>query len=314
MNNQEFVLKKLKEVAKIKSLKLPKYLDITEADGVVTLSMQAIKRDKNSYGVLANMQQDDAAFEGWAICMKAAVPEWKFMLDWDFPEDKKNGHYQRFLYRAKHFSFLYNSWFSISDKGREEINNFSLIKDSAKSEYILNAPLGDPERTNDAEHSPENLLENTIIKTQPHELSSLFNVQQYHRQLPVGLFLDSVAKKNAIFTHGKSAIDIWGISEDKTLVIFEVKALGNTKIGAISELFFYAMVMWDEQQKHFRRESNSELGISETTSVKAMILAEHVHPLINNKKVFELMNQPCEKNIEFGYVRNPASYSYKRAY
>jgi len=313
MNNKEFVLKKLKEVTKIKSLKLPTYLDITEANGVVTLSMKAIKREKQSYGVLANMQQDDAAFEGWAICMKAAVPEWKFMLHWDFPEDKKNGHYQRFLYRAKRFRSLY-SWFTIVDQGLEEIENFSLIKDSDEPKYILNAPLGDPKRTNDAEHSPENLIENTIIKTQPHELNSLFNVKTYHRQLPVGLFLDSVAKKNAIFTHGKSAIDIWGISEDKTLVIFELKALGNTKIGAISELFFYAMVMRDEQQKHFRRKSNSELGISETTSVKAMILAEQVHPLINNPKVFELMNQPCANHIEFGYVRNPASYSYKRAY
>jgi hypothetical protein len=314
MNNKEFVLKKLKDATKIKSLKFPTYLDITETDGVVTLSMKAIKRENKSYGVLANMQQDDAAFEGWAISMKAAVPEWTFMLDWAFPEDKKSGHYQRFLYRAKRFSSLYKPWFTIVDQGLEEIERFLLIKDSDEPKYILNAPLGDPKRTNDAEHSPENLIENTIIKTQRHELNSLFNVKNYNRQLPVGLFVDSVAKKNAIFTHGKSAIDIWGISEDKTLVIFELKALGNTKIGAISELFFYAMVMRDEQEKHFHRESNKELGISETTSVKAMILAEYVHPLVNNKKVFELMNQPCKDHVEFGYVRIPASYSYKKAY
>lgn len=314
MNNKENVLNKLKETTKIKSLKFPTYLDITEANGVVTLSMKAIKREKQSYGVLANMQQDDAAFEGWAICMKAVVPEWKFMLDWEFPEDKKSGHYQRFLYRAKRFSTLYKSWFTIADQGLEEIERLLLIKDPDAVKYILNAPSGDPERTNDAEHSPENLIENIIIKTQPHELNSLFNVKKYHRQLPVGLFLDSVAMKNAIFTHGKSAIDIWGISEDKTLVIFELKALGNTKIGAISELFFYAMVMRDEQEKHFHRESNKELGISETTTVKAMILAEYVHPLINNPKVFELLNQPCKEQVEFGYVRIPASYSYKRAY
>jgi hypothetical protein len=314
MNNKESVLNKLKESTGIKSLKLPSYLGVSEHDGVVTLSMQAIKKNSQSYGVLANMQQDDAAFEGWAICMKAAVPSWTFKLHWELPVDKSSGHYQRFLYRAKRFRSLYTSWFNIDDQGLEEIEKFSLIRDSDYGKYILNAPLGDPERTNDAEHSPENLLENTIIKTQPHELNSLFDVKQYHRQLPVGLFLDSVAKENAIFTHGKSAIDIWGISEDKTLVIFESKALGNTKIGAISELFFYAMVMRDEQQKHFRRKSNNELGIRETTSVKAMILAEHVHPLINNPKVFELMNQPCENLIEFGYVRNPASYSYKRVY
>jgi hypothetical protein len=314
MNNKEFVLQKLKDATKIKSLKLPTYLGVTEANGVVTLSMKAIKREKQSYGVLANMQQDDAAFEGWAICMKAAVPEWTFMLDWDFPEDKKDGHYQRFLYRAKRFRSLYKPWFTITDQGLEEIERFSRIKDSDKPRYILNAPLGDPKRTNDAEHSPENLIENTIIKTQQHELNSLFNVKKYSRQLPVGLFVDSVAKKNAIFTHGKSAIDIWGISDDKKLIIFELKALENTTIGAISELFFYAMVMRDEQEKHFRRESKKELGISETTSVKAMILAEQVHPFINNPKVFELMNQPCKDLVEFGYVRIPAGYSYKRAY
>jgi hypothetical protein len=314
MNNKENVLNKLKKTTKIKSLKFPTYLDITEADEVVTLSMKAIKREKKSYGVLANMQQDDAAFEGWAICMKAAVPSWNFNLHWELPVDRNGGHYQRFLYRAKRFRSLYKAWFTIDEQGLEEIEKFLLIKDSGNTKYILNAPSGDAERTNDAEHSPENLLENRIIKTQPVELKNLFNVKTYHRQLPVGLFINSVAKKNAIFTHGKSAIDIWGISEDKTLVIFELKALGNNKIGAISELFFYAMVMRDEQQKRFLRESNSEMEIAKTTSVKAMILAEEVHPLINNSKVFDLMNQPCEDHIKFGYVRTPVSYSYKRIY
>lgn len=311
MNNKESVLNKLKKATGVKSLKLPNNLGVAEVEGVVTLSMQAIKKDKQSYGVLANMQQDDAAFEGWATCMKAAVPEWKFMLDWDFPEDKKNGHYQRFLYRAKRFRSLY-SWFTIADQGLEEIEKFSLIKDSDDTKYMLNAPSGDSERTNDAEHSPENLIENTIIKTQPHELNSLFNVKKYHRQLPVGLFLDSVATKNAIFTHGKSAIDIWGIAEDNNLIIFELKALGNRKIGAISELFFYAMVLRDEQKGLFVRNHEHGAQIRATTSVKAMLLAEEVHPLIKNINVFDLLNQPYKGLIEFGHVKMSEKYSFSR--
>jgi hypothetical protein len=310
--DSDAILKRLKMAVGLNSLKLPSYLGVTEDNGVVTLSMKAIQQGKTAHGVLANMQQDDAAFEGWTICMKAAMPEWKFKLEWEFPEDRKNGHYQRFLYRAKRFSAFYTSWFSIADDGLNEIETHACISDSGK--YMLNAPSGDPERTNDAEHSPENLLENTIIKTQPHELNHIFKVKKYHRQLPVGVFHGSVAKKNAIFTHGKSAVDIWGVAEGNTLIIFELKALGNRKIGAISELFFYAMVIRDEQKGLFIRTHQHGAEIKATSLIKAMLLAEDIHPLIKNPKVFELLNQPLKGAIEFGYVKMAQQYSFDKTY
>ena len=52
------------------------------------------------------------------------------------------------------------------------------------------------------------------------------------------------AEGKQIFTGGKSAIDLIGIRDD-TLVLFELKKSGNRKVGAVSELLFYASVMRD---------------------------------------------------------------------
>lgn len=121
----------------------------------------------------------------------------------------------------------------------------------------------------------------------------------------MGVFEDEVSKETAIFTGGSSAADLWGASEDGSLVLLELKAKNNNQVGALSELFFYAMVLADEQQgKFFRKGVEGEI-IRGTKSLKAMILAPGIHPLIT-KKVFQLLNTNI-KGIEFGYVAiNPS--------
>jgi hypothetical protein len=62
-----------------------------------------------------------------------------------------------------------------------------------------------------------------------------------------------------------------------------------------------------------RRKSPGEL-IRKTTSLKAMILASAVHPLITSR-VFDLLNSPFKQRassgtrIEFGYEKMPAKYT-----
>lgn len=65
-----------------------------------------------------------------------------------------------------------------------------------------------------------------------------------YNQLPNGLFNNKPTEKpnahNRIFTAGM--YDIWGIDSNHNFCIFELKKnTGNTKLGIISELFFYAV-------------------------------------------------------------------------
>ena len=304
------ILKELKTRTKITGLKLPKHLHLEEQNGVVTLSLETAE-GSGSRGVTANMQQDASAFEGWLVCMKAAVPEWNFCLNWDEPNDTANGHYQRFLYRVEKFRSYYGNWVSLAQGCSTQA---LLIKDNGK--YQLNAPSQTGNgRTNDSTLSAENLIENTIIKNQSPQLKNMFKIVRLERQLPVGVFCGKVEKKNAVFAHGKSAVDIWGTSSDNDLVIFELKAPGNEKIGVISELFFYAMVLADEQNGKIIRESKTGEGkaIRASKSLKAMILAQNVHPLITGG-VFDLLNAPLKGSIEFGYVEIKPDFVFRRIF
>ncbi|MFA6174533.1 MAG: hypothetical protein WC701_12760 [Kiritimatiellales bacterium] len=307
--NKDEILKELRARAKISRLALPKHLQLEEQDGLVTLFL-ATKEGSAPRGVTANMQQDASAFEGWAVGLKATVPEWSFCLKWAEPKNAADGHYQRFLYRAKKFSTYYSDWFSIAPGCSTQA---LLIKDHEK--YLLNAPseMGNG-RINNSTYHVENFIENKIIKDNDSPLKHAFGIDRLERQLPVGVFCGKVEKKTAIFARGKSAVDIWGITSADELVIFELKAPGNEKVGAISELFFYAMVLADEQAGLLiRKKSPGEL-IRKTTSLKALLLASAIHPLITNR-VFDLLNAPFKQSapskpkIEFGYEKLPAKYT-----
>jgi hypothetical protein len=124
------------------------------------------------------------------------------------------------------------------------------------------------------------------------------------RQWPVGLFDRKVAKEHGIFTGGKSAIDLVGIRND-TLVLFELKKAGNRKVGAVSELLFYASVMRDAigASAMFRFESkgkteNCAIGpkdILQCSKICAVLLAPKFHPLISEPRMFEVLNAAMKR-------------------
>jgi hypothetical protein len=110
------------------------------------------------------------------------------------------------------------------------------------------------------------------------------------RQWPVGLFHDSVADGNYVFTGGKSAIDLIAVDGD-TLLLFELKNGKNAKAGALSETFFYACVMRDALLGNFRFEETpilerlalSRNDIKKCKRIRAVILAPRFHVLIHNE-------------------------------
>lgn len=283
---------------------LPETLELKEDSGVVSVSLTASS-------VIKNMQEDAAAFEGWILGIKAIMDGWKFCLHWKAPEDVASRHYQRFLYRVDRFNSFFggkDGWFSFGD----ECSLGPLKIKHGDIRYQLNCPAPGS-RTNESMSSAENLLENTIVKDRQSPLKKMFAIDKLERQLPMGVFDGEVSKQNAIFTGGKSAVDIWGISPDKTTIIFELKAGGNEKVGVISELFFYAMVLADEQKQKFYREGWAGEAIRETRTLKAMILAPKIHPLIS-RGVFDLLNAPRKGIVEFGYVEMTPSFDFSRVF
>lgn len=301
MNKNE-ILKEIQVRSGNPFLQFPSDVEMEEVNNVVSISLSA-------KCVIKNMQDDAAAFEGWILGLKAFVPDWSFCLCWEDPAGPKHftglqkKHYQRFLYRVTKFDRLFN-WFSV---GEEYL--LGALRIELNKKYYLNSPSTPPKkRTNDNQDFPENRLENELVKAQPESLLELFNIPKgnLYRQLPMGVFEDKVSSETAIFPGGKSAADLWATSKDGALVLFELKAEGNNQVGAISELFFYSMVLADEQRGIFSREGEEGGIICSTTSLKAMLLAPNKHPLIR-EKVFSLLNDNKEE-IEFGYVHiDPSS-------
>jgi hypothetical protein len=127
-----------------------------------------------------------------------------------------------------------------------------------------------------------------------------FALKKVMRQWPVGLFEGRVAKNkyNSLFTGGKSAIDLIGISNN-TLVLFELKTHLNRNVGAISELLFYASVMRDAIRGDFQFEDQSlpkncavtPGDILRCSNIRAVLIAPRtMHPLIQNPAIFRELN------------------------
>lgn len=289
-----------KEVGKPNNLRLPRDIEFVISGNNVEMKLLADAAE-------TNMQEDKAAFEGWALALKRYAKFDKVVLSWQrkrFPKtDNRYGHYQRFLFRVDNFSWDFKSWFSVKPNCRPYLKNLEI--DDA-SIYYLNHPSKD--RGIIMPLGKEGILEfeysfGKWSKYLKDEIQAAF----LDRQLPVGVFRKKVSKDNSIFTRGKSAIDIWGISKNNDLLLFELKADGNNKMGIITELYFYCCVIQRAQKGQFRYEKNN-VGhtdkIANTKKIKAYFFAPELHPLID-KKLVGLLKAPLAPKLDFHYLMFP---------
>ena len=205
-------------------------------------------------GLKANMQNDEAAFESWAIALKYYLKDIKTItIDWDgditkdCEDDISNDddgilHFNRFVYRLAKFVQTY-SW-ARSAKTIPTIPT------------MLYCNVGTNEAASADKHSlgSEGWLECKYVE----EHSMDYDV--INHQFPVGLFQEKVSRTTHYTTGGKSAIDIWAIKDD-CLSIFELKKPENKHLGIISELMFYTnivddilshRIMYEEESKNVK--------------------------------------------------------------
>ena len=203
----------------------------------------------------------------------------------DWAPISKHLHYNRFLLRAYFFVESYE-WVSISDSKIAEMERIRQLV--ANKEFWINLP--NVEAKKEAQNKEASLERNIIDIWRGVHANDIFN-----HQLPVGLFVGKVCKKNH-FTPGQgSQIDIWRISED-VLRVYELKDEGNKGIGIISELMYYANVIHlllngninvpQIKTENLRGEKDFYEKVQSKTikNLEAIFFANKFHPLIEERK------------------------------
>lgn len=256
-------------------------------------------------GVAGNMQTNAAAFEAWALVLlcHCHVKRIKIGLDHD-AENLSGGHVGRFLYRLHRFHELFPDQVELDPQLR---NSARALNGATKR--VLNQPLSDRpliaeerDKRFAALCAPSSKVSESQLEMAlecSRSFKEKFALEKVMRQWPIGLFEGRVANDDQIriFTGGKSAIDLVGVSND-SLVLFELKTQLNRNAGAISELLFYASVVRDAIRGEFQFEqlpfpNNCAVtrdDIVGCSNIRAVLLAPKMHPLIQNPAIFQKLN------------------------
>ena len=288
-------------------------LAITD-EGIISLDYKLIK-DKN-------MQVPGNDFEGWAIAAHICSQMGQITLDIKdvdrLPDGKYvgNGHVNRFLYRAMKFKEQY-SWFHLSDKLNDKVDRFKKYLDEDNKIFVNN--IATKQAGNTYKIYDENAVEAEMAK--PGLLKNIVNVVgdgDVYRQLPVGLFEGKKARDTAIFTYGKSAIDLWSINGD-TINIIELKTK-NPMLGIVTEIFFYSNYIYDfimnghgftlngiprvSDESYLRGYDKLFQSKDKLKRVNGIMLADdekNFHAVVEDPKCIDILND--NKNCNITYIK-----------
>lgn len=314
MNNKE-LLKAIKGECDNMSIRFPAEIEFSTLGKKLQIKI-------TGHAFFNNMQTDGAAFEGWAVCLKAWLPEIinEVELAWNTPQEKEDNdnkwlHFHRFLYRALRFDELYD-WFSISKDNQSEINTFKEELVGLQNNSFSSKPelKGEKDKDSGRYKLSETVLEYILATNFSTLVEKEFDLDFIDRQFPVGV------KKNGepFFTGSMSAIDLWGTKND-IVTIIELKYNGkapNIRVGIISELFMYSCIMRDLLKGFISMPDSTpkknELMFYENCkkkhyhSINARMLSDKFHPLVNNKQVFDILNHQTigVADIHIVYYKN----------
>ena len=256
-------------------------------------------------GLKANMQNDEASFDSWAIALKYHLREYIETITIDWERDFSNGedgilHYNRFVYRLAKFVQTY-SW-ARSAKTIPAIPT------------MLCCNVGTNEAASADKHSQglEGWLECKYVE----EHSMDYDV--INHQFPVGIFHEKVSRTTHYTTGQKSAIDIWAIKDD-CLSIFELKKPENKLLGIISELMFYTNIL-DDILSHrimYEESKNVEYAVKHDirgfkkfheayekgtiNKIESIFLANNLHPLLSDGLIDFINDSPRWKYKNISY-------------
>ena len=294
----------LRQLGSLEKCRFPASSEI-EIGGTQELATITMKKK----GLNANMQSDPAAFEAWALALliHCRVKSVQISVDPEAVDvDTKGGHYQRFLYRLTRFSELFPGQviakLPAAPSRALDAQSGRFFNQSDPRSELTEADFRERMKAASLPKKSENGLELALEISKA--FKSRFRLDKVMRQWPVGLFDGEVKRGREIFTRGKSAIDLIGVRGD-TLVLFELKKAGNRKVGAVSELLFYASVMRDAIGaspifKFLSSEASDNCAIGpedilHCSKICAVSLAPNFHPLIEEPQMFAVLNSAMKR-------------------
>jgi hypothetical protein len=317
------IIKKLKKYSNVSGVSLPRDIDFSVKNRVLRVIIKNPAQD---------LQTDSAAFEGWILVLKCWLSDKIDYVELDFEarNDLLYGygsseacHYNRFLYRLYNMTRIFPTWFYINENKKNII--FDFVHWLKSNTLVLNHSLREREDIIETTKM-ERQIESWFVFNEGRDLlSNRWNIDKdkLFNQLPMGVFINSIAKENAVFSRGSSAIDIWGIDMDRqTLHMIELKCGDNKGIGVIGETLFYTAILYDICIANDTLFSFGKYGTAPDTSdavaiknsgkkfskLMAHILAEKYHPLFSDS-VAELISDGL-KNLNIGFDR--ALYDYEK--
>lgn len=316
LDSSGVLVTELKEKTDNNNIKLPQYISfILEEHSTILLYIQEQIADNGKIlnALSKNMQGDNAAFEGWAIVLKAWCPDKasKVRLKWDVPSQmtsKEKSHYNRFCYRVVKMLDAYE-WFSIDETNKVDIEIFKKELKDLQNNCGNNKP---EKKFKTGGALGENAVEYDMVHEQdfPNKMCEKYDVECINHQLPVGV------KKNgeSFFAGSKAAIDLWGMRGNE-LTIIELK-YENKMVGIISELFFYVNIIRDMILGNIDKptailsyEKELYMRIKSMKKIHARMLADIYHPLIEKKEVFEILDNSTYKDIPIDYKKDIFKYT-----
>jgi hypothetical protein len=234
----------------------------------------------------------------------------RILIDWDEPTDAGNGHYQRYLYRLRHFQAMLGP--EVVEIARPDRLAGCRIGHDGRA--TLNVATRTDTTEVPSRPGSEADLEKRLAGANPRERALLMaglGLVRLDRQMPVGVFDGPPSRTSAIFTGGKSAIDLLGLGGDGALWLLELKTAQNIKVGALSELFFYSMVLHDTRHGrivfHHRpagpRSTITPADIAAAPRLHARVLAEASHPLLT-PAVYDILTRAASARgweVDYGF-------------
>ena len=306
------VLCELKEATGNNRIRIPSQISFDLKDKVCNIHMTADT-------VCGNCQCDYAAFDGWALVLRAWLG-CNISFSWDPPSSptkSQERHYQRFIYRLIHISSAVD-WFTIKKGYKSPLSHSAVLNQDGSNKkrpgyFVINVPIQGRDKEIDLRSRPlEKLTEEELemlFYDKPKRLFSAAGIDEHSerlRQIHIGVFKERLSNDTRVFTGVTSMIDLGAIDKE-TLVLFELKKPSNIKVGAISELLLYAHIIRDVQKGILcypeNHEGEMEDRISRSNHVKAFILANRLHPLLNKRDIFKILNKAYGKRQEFGFIR-----------
>ena len=281
--------------------------------------------EMNKTCTTGNMQENNSAFEAWALFLKSEGYNEIILSDNDTGEAKKSNtarlHYNRFLYRIMRFQEAFD-WFTTSPELGKKVDTFRrevIMRDDLCVGAHTSRSTSD---STDLEAKVERILIRDAKRSFTNELLHV-NVDRYFNQLPISLFSDNDATdKTKILPSDGSKVDLWGL-EGSIINIVELKVDTNSDLGVISQLFFYACFLQEMYcQRHLERkdppnlqkrkwiENRTERGYYKLRDanielVKAHFLLEQKH------RYFDIAFNELQKGnfdgVQFKYATYPFS-------